>query len=47
MDLGVFRISKKHDLDAEGVLKFPFQSTSILELLSNSIVQFIYVSAAR
>lgn len=38
IDLGIFRISKKHDLDTEGFLKFLFQSTSVLELLSNAIV---------
>lgn len=47
MDLGIFRFSKKHDLDAEGILKFLFQSTGILELLSNAIIQFIYVVAGR
>jgi len=43
MWLDFYRTSKRHVLDAEALLKFSFQSTSILELLSKDIVQFIYV----
>lgn len=43
---GYFHNQQK-DMNSEGVLKFLFQSRSTLELLSNAIVQFIYVVAGR
>lgn len=45
MYLDFNRNSKRHVLDAEAVLRFPFQGTSILEFLSKAIVGFIYVLA--